>query len=336
MHTLWIWKKNFIISGICTTVLFPFLKQAKRNNGICYIFYYGIDKFYILHKFDPNNPNDNLGKPPGQYFDQNNSEDLPTYSFLDIKNIHVDIYTINGKKNIDAIINIPNSTKIVNLNSLEKYSTNHPEEFAEFMREHSIDLIKGCKASDNPKNYEKLSYIVSKWEKNKLSIIDNNNCQGINMFNDLIEQNHQNIKDKEKSCEQVSKSNEQKASLSKKIFTENENKIYSEIKEKNELKNSINETKRILIQEQKKLTNRQINDYTIKNITDIFSDREILFKLVGIDNNWDISGNNVICDKCFICGCRDKPMAILMNDIRDENSQLFKENISDPYMIQLI
>ena len=57
------------------------------------------------------------------------------------------------EKNIDDIINIPNSTKIVNLNSLEKYSTNHPEEFAEFMREHSSDLIKGCKVSEAVREY---------------------------------------------------------------------------------------------------------------------------------------------------------------------------------------
>ena len=117
------------------------------------------------------------------------------------------------------------------------------------MREYSIVIIEGCKDSDSPKNFEKLRYIVGEWEKNKLSIINNNKCQSINMFNDLIEQNKRIIKDKDKSYEEINKSNDQIASFSEKIFIENENQIYSEIKEKTEFKNSINEIKRILTQE---------------------------------------------------------------------------------------
>ena len=322
-------KGNFMNAYNGVSVFFPFLKQAHEKNGICYIFYYGIDKFYILDKYDTNNLNDNLGKSPVKT-EQTKPEEFSACSFLDIQNIYVDKNAINGGKINDNIINIPNSTKNVNLNSLENYSKNHPEEFAQFMSEYSIDLIKGCKASDSPENFEKLRYIVGEWEKNKLSIIDNNKCQSINMFNNLIEQNQRIIKDKDKSYEQVNKSNDQISSLSKKIFTENENQIYSGIKEKREFENSINEIKRILTQEQNEIINRQINDFSIKNIISLYSVKEIQIQLVEITNNWDISGNNVICDKCIICGCKDKPMAILMNEIRDENIQLFQENISDP------
>ena len=113
-------KRNFMSGNIDISVLFPFLEQAKGKNVICYMFYYGIDKFYILFKYDPNKLNNNLGKPP-VITRQTKPEDLPTCSSLDIKNIYVDIYTINGRKINDTIINIPNSTKNVNLNSLEKY-----------------------------------------------------------------------------------------------------------------------------------------------------------------------------------------------------------------------
>jgi hypothetical protein len=106
-------KRNFMGGNINISVLYPFLEQATGKNGICYIFYYGIDKFYILYKFDNTKFNDNLEQPP-VITGQTKPEDLPICSILDIKNIYVDINTIKGRKINDAIINLPNSTKNVN------------------------------------------------------------------------------------------------------------------------------------------------------------------------------------------------------------------------------
>jgi len=121
-------------------------------------------------------------------------------------------------------------------------------------------------------------------------------------------------------------------SLSKEINGEIQQQKATKAKKEHDIQELINSIMERITEEQNNILNAELsNDYTLKNITKISNRVKRASKLKIIENSddWDLTGNPIICDECLICSREDQPMALLMIDISVENTKLFEENVSD-------
>ena len=335
-------------SQLNIAVFYPFLEHTKKLKGSFYLFYYHDKSLYLLIKKTPNAfDNNNIFKsPPLEYTEQTKWDEIPKNEYSDIKKIEVNSQTIE-----EGFIMVPKLNQILNLKLLEKdilENKNKNEltivssnEFNNFINENIFGLIDSCVDSMESENFNRLRNIVSEWKKyliikeeeeNKIKNSDKDiedKNKKIELYKELMEKK---LKIKDKKSEEYNKIKEQLKVLSKEIFDTVKEKIRNKTKNENNYNKLISEIHERITEEQNKLLNNEtINDFTLKNITKVANRVKRAVKLNPIENadNWDLSGNPIICDECLICTRDDQPLALLMVDLSVENPNLVEYNISD-------
>ena len=334
-------------SNLNIAVFYPFLEHTKIMKGSFYLFYYRNKQIYLLLKNIPKMIDTIFKSPPSEYNNETKWEDIPICEINNVQKIEV--------TSLEALelgqIYMPNSNKILNLKLLEKevleQKANNDltfvssEEFDSFMKYNINGLIDSCVDSYESENFNKLRNVVNEWkrsllnkEKEKEKEYEKNNnieekTKKIELYNELMEKKLQ-IKDKK--SEEYKNIIIQLKTLSKEIFGTVKEKLKKKNSEENNSNKFISDILERMAEEQNKLVNNDvINDFTLKNITKVANRVKRAVKLSTIESadNWDLSGNPVICDECLICTRDDQPMALLMIDLSEENPNLLEYNISD-------
>ena len=335
-------------SNLNIAVFYPFLEHARKMKGSFYLFFYKNKSLYLLIKNIPKIVDNNIFKsPPLEYNDKTNWDEIPINNCNDIQKIEV----ISQEILEDGNIFIPHSNTIFDLKLLEKdilekkakndLSLVKSEEFNSFIKGNIENLIDACVETYNSENFNRLRNIVSEWKKGLISNLEEENNEKekdedednknkkIELYNELMEKK---LKMKDKNSEEYNQLKEQLKSLSKEIF----NTVKEKIKYKNNNEKIYNKfisdiQERITEEQNKLLSNETINDFTLKNITKVSNRVKRAIKLTPVESadNWDLSGNPLICDECLICTRDDQPMALLMIDLSEENINLLEFNISD-------
>ena len=335
-------------SKLNIAVFYPFLEHAKKMKGSFYLFFYKNKSLYLLIKNIPKIVDNNIFKsPPLEYNDKINWEEIPINNCNEIKKIEV----VSQEIIEDGNIFLPFSNEILDLKLLEKdilekkakndLSFVKSEEFNSFIKGNIENLIDACVETYKPDNFNRLRNIVSEWKKGLMSNLneekseveknedENNKNKKIELYNELMEKK---LKMKDKNSKEYNKLKEQLKSLSKEIFNTVKEKIKQKTNNEKVYNKFISDIQERITEEQNKLlSNEVINDFTLKNITKVANRVKRAIKLAPIENsdNWDLSGNPLICDECLICARDDQPMALLMIDLSEENINLLEYNISD-------
>ena len=333
-------------SNLNIAVFYPFLEHTRKMKGSFYLFFYKDEILYLLIKNIPINFETIFKSPPQEYTQDTKWEEIPSYKCEEIKNIFITSIQIE-----EGYIYIPNSDNLFNLNLLEKdvldfknkddLSFVSSDEFNEFMTKNINSLIDACVDTYVSENFNKLRNIVSEWKKgiiNKIkekekekekdeNILEKN--KKIELYNELTKKK---FEIKEKKSEEFTKLIEQIKSLSKEIFPTVNEKLKAKINEEYITNKFIGDIQERITEEQNKLVNTEvINDFTLKNITKVANRVKRATKLNTIESaeNWDLTGNPLLCDECLICTRNNKPMALLMIDLSVENPNLLEFNVSD-------
>ena len=334
-------------SNLNIAVFYPFLEHTRKMKGSFYLFYYKNKQLCLLLKNVPRIVDTIFKSPPLEYNNETKWEDIPKYEINDIQKIEV--------TSLEALeeghIYMPNSKKILNLKLLEKdvlaqkakndLTLVSSEDFDSFMKDNINGLIDSCVDSFVSENFNKLRNIVNEWKKSlinkekekekeyeKKNNIEENNKK-IELYNELMEKK---LKIKDKKSEEYNNIIKQLKALSKEIFGAVKEKLIKKNSEEHNCNKYISEILERITEEQNKLVNNDVvNDFTLKNITKVANRVKRAVKLNTIESadNWDLSGNPVICDECLICTRDDQPMALLMIDLSEENPNLLEYNISD-------
>ena len=327
-------------------VFYPFLEHTKKMKGSFYLFFYKDDNLYLLLKNNGLNSDTIFKSPPLEYTSETKWEEIPKYDSNALKNIIVTSIKIE-----EGYIYIPNTNKIINLNLLEKDVLNYKnkddltfvssDEFNEFMNKNINNLIDACVESYVSENFNKLRNIVSEWkkalinkakEKEKEKEKDENikeKNKKIELYQELTKKK---LEMKDKTSEEFNKLIEQLKSLSKEIFSTVKEKLNTKVKDEYNINKLIGDIQERITEEQNKLVNNEvINDFTLKNITKVANrvKRATKLNIIESADNWDLSGNPLLCDECLICTRNDQPMALLMIDLSVENPNLLEFNVSD-------
>ena len=317
-------------------VFYPFLEHAKKMQGVFYLFYYKSHNVYLLMKNTPQFFNDNkmFKDPPLQYDETIKWEDIPKYKYNEINKIEV----ISEETN-DGTLFMPKNNQILYLKSLEKeileekksndYSLVNSKDFNIFMKENINILIEECIKSFNSENFNSLRNIVSEWKRGLLNNIGDIDNKKIELYNRLM---NKKLEMKDTKSQEYNDLKNQLLSLSKEINGEIQQQKATKAKKEHDIQELINSIMERITEEQNNILNAELsNDYTLKNITKISNRVKRASKLKIIENSddWDLTGNPIICDECLICSREDQPMALLMIDISVENTKLFEENVSD-------
>ncbi len=272
--------------------------------------------------------------------------EIPTYKYLEIKNIFVISIQIE-----EGYILLPNNNKLFNLSLFEKdvldfknkddLSFVSSDEFNEYMNKNINSLIDSCVDTYVSENFNKLRNIVSEWKKGLINKIkesekEKENDENIREKNKKIELYNELTKKKfeikDKKSKEFNKLIEQIKLLSKEIFPTINEKLKEKVNNEYATNKFIGDIQERITEEQNKLVNNDvINDFTLKNITKVANRVKRATKLNTIESadKWDLSGNPVICDECLICTRNDQPMALLMVDLSVENPNLLEFNVSD-------
>ena len=136
----------------------------------------------------------------------------------------------------------------------------------------------------------------------------------------------------DKKGEEFKKIIEQLKTLSKEIFSTVKEKLKNKVNDEYNSNKFISDIQERITEEQNKLVNTEvINDFTLKNITKVANRVKRATKLNTIESadNWDLTGNPLLCDECLICTRNNQPMALLMIDLSVENPNLLEFNVSD-------
>ena len=333
-------------SNLNIAVFYPFLEHAKKMKGCFYLFFYKDDSLYLLVKNCPLISDTVFKSPPLEYTSETKWEDIPKYDCNALKNIIITSIEIE-----EGYIYIPNTNNIINLNLLEKDVLDYKnkddltfvssDDFNEFMNKNINNLIDACVETYVSENFNKLRNIVSEWkkalinkekekqkEKEKDENIQEKNKK-IELYQELTKKK---LEMKDKTSEEFNKLIEQIKSLSKEIFSTVKEKLKEKVNDEHNINKFIGDIQERITEEQNKLVNSEvINDFTLKNITKVANRVKRAIKLTTIESadNWDLSGNPLICDECLICTRNDQPMALLMIDLSEENPNLLEFNVSD-------
>jgi len=329
-------------------VFYPFLEHTKLMKGSFYLFFYSKSQLYLLLKNIPK-PLDTIFKsPPAEYSIDTKWDDIPIYECKELQKIEVMSY--EGLEN--GQIYIPNTKKILNLKLLEKDVLDQKakneltlvssQEFDTFMKDKINLLIDSCVDCYESEYFNKLRNIVSEWKKSllikeeeekekeraKLGNLEDK-TKKIQLYNELTEKK---LQMKDKKSEEYKKIIEELKILTKDIFGAVKEKIKSKYTDESRTNKYISDILERLAEEQNKIVNDSVvNDFTLKNITKVANrvKRAQILTTIESADDWDLSGNPVICDECLICTRDDQPMALLMVDISEENPNLLEYNISD-------
>ena len=333
-------------SNLNIAVFYPFLEHTRKMKGSFYLFFYKDEILYLLLKNIPINFETTFKSPPQEYTQDTKWEEIPSYKCEDLKNIFITSIQIE-----EGYIYIPNSDNLFNLNLLEKdvldfknkddLSFVSSDEFNEFMTKNINSLIDACVDTYFSENFNKLRNIVSEWKKGIINKIkekekEKENDENIREKNKKIELYNELTKKKfeikDKKSEEFIKLIEQIKSLSKEIFPTVNEKLKAKINEEYITNKFIGDIQERITEEQNKLVNTEvINDFTLKNITKVANRVKRATKLNTIESaeNWDLTGNPLLCDECLICTRNNQPMALLMIDLSVENPNLLEFNVSD-------
>ena len=333
-------------SNLNIAVFYPFLEHTKKMKGSFYLFFYKNNTLYLMLKNIPITLDTIFKSPPAEYNSDTKWEDIPNYASEELKKIFITSIEIE-----EGYIYIPTGNKQFNLNLLEKdvldYKNKNDlsfvssDEFNEFMTKNINGLIDGCVDTSISENFNKLRNIVSEWkkalmnkmkEKEKEKEKDENikeNNRKIELYQELTKKK---LEIKDKKGEEFNKLIEQLKTLSKEIFSTVKEKLKSKVNDEYNSNKFISDIQERITEEQNKLLNNDvINDFTLKNITKVANRVKRATKLTTIESadNWDLTGDPVICDECLICTRNDQPMALLMIDLSVENPNLLEFNVSD-------
>ena len=333
-------------SNLNIAVFYPFLEHTKKMKGSFYLFFYKNNTLYLMLKNIPITLDTIFKSPPAEYTSETKWEDIPNYNPEELKKIFITSIEIE-----EGYIYIPTGNKLFNLNLLEKdvldYKNKNDlsfvlkDEFNEFMTKNINELIDSCVDTSISENFNKLRNIVSEWKKalmNKMKEKEkekekDENIKEKNRKIELYQKlTKKKLEMKDKKGEEFKKIIEQLKILSKEIFSTVNEKLKGKVNDEYNNNKFISDIQERITEEQNKLLNNDvINDFTLKNITKVANRVKRATKLITIESadNWDLTGNPVICDECLICTRNDQPMALLMVDLSVENPNLLEFNVSD-------